>query len=117
MGLAPPSESAWGLVEWGVTALATLAASGAGLIWGLTARLERMSAAIDRQRSEVEAVKQTNAQLSERLSQLLEDHHRLRETIAVLPNRVDLRELEDHIGDRIEALGARIDRALGVRTY
>jgi hypothetical protein len=40
---------------------------------------------------------------------------RLRETIGALPSRGDLRDLEDHIGERIEALAARFDRAIETR--
>ncbi len=39
-------------------------------------------------------------------------HYRLRETISALPSRGDLRDLEVHIGERIETLAARFDRAI-----
>jgi hypothetical protein len=44
-----------------------------------------------------------------------DDYYRLRETLGGLPNRADLRDLEDHIGERIDALAARFDRALEKR--
>jgi hypothetical protein len=83
------------------------------------ARLERMSLAIAHQRTDFDAHKQATEsafiRLMEGLAQLQDDHYRLRETIGGLPSRSDLRDVEDHIGERIETLAARVDRALEKR--
>lgn len=119
MGLPDVSEPPWGFVEWAVAGLSTLAASAAAFVWRLMTRLERMSIAIDHQRVDFDANKQASAaslvRLSETLTQMHDDHYRLRETIGGLPSRADLRDLEDHIGERIEVLAARFDRALEKR--
>jgi hypothetical protein len=84
------------------------------------ARLERLSTSIDRQRVDLESHKDEAAGaatlLSDRLAQLHEDHHRLREIISALPNRSDLRDLEVHIGERVDALASRFDRAIENRS-
>jgi hypothetical protein len=119
MDLPAVGEAPWGFVEWVVTGFSTLAVSAAAFIWRLMARLERMSISIDHQRADVDANKQASeasfVRLSERLAQMHDDHYRLRETIGALPSRGDLRDLEDHIGERIEALAARFDRAIETR--
>jgi hypothetical protein len=114
-----PSEAPWTFIEWIATGLSTLVVSAAAFIWRLMSRLERMSVLIIHQRADFEANKQANetsfAKLSERLEQMHDDHYRLRETIGALPGRGDLRDLEDHIGERIEKLAARFDRTLETR--
>jgi hypothetical protein len=119
MDLPDVSKPPWGFVEWAVRGLATSAVTVLAFIWRLMARLERMSLAIDRQRSDFEANKQEGEilfmRLSETLAQLNDDYYRLRETIGGLPTRGDLRELQDHIGERLESLAARFDRALEKR--
>ena len=116
MGLPNVNEPPWGFVEWLITGLTTLAVSAAAFIWRLMARLERMSLAIARQRADFDANKQASEasfiRLAETLAQMHDDHYRLRETIGGLPNRGDLRDLEKRIGERIETLAARFDRAL-----
>ncbi len=116
MDLPAVGEPPWSFVEWFVTGTSTLIVSVAAFVWRLIARLERLSISIDRQRIDLETHKDeaagAAALLSERLAQLHEDHHRLRETISALPNRSDLRDMEVHIGERIEALASRFDRAI-----
>lgn len=80
------------------------------------ARLKRLSISIDRQSVDFdtnqEAGEAASIPLSERLAQIHEDHYRLRKTTSALPSRGGLRALEVHIGERIEALAARFDRAI-----
>ncbi|WP_158815504.1 hypothetical protein [Methylocapsa sp. S129] len=119
MDLPDVSKPPWGFVEWAFTGLATLTVSVVAFIWRLMTRLERMSLSIDRQRADFEADKEANSasfiRLTETLAQMNHDHYRLRETLGGLPSRGDLRDVEDHIGERIEALAARFDRALEKR--
>lgn len=119
MNLPEVGEPSWGFVQWAVTALSTLAATIAAFSWRLMARLERMSLAIAQQRADFEAYKQANEgslmRLAESVAQMNVDHYRLREAMGSLPNRSDLRDLEDRIGERIEALALRFDRALEKR--
>jgi hypothetical protein len=120
MSLPEVSESPWGFVQWIATGLLTFAASAAAFIWRLMARLDRMSLAIAQQQINCETDKRATEdsflRLAEMLARLNDDHYRLRETIGSLPNRGDLRDLDAHIGERIEALAARFDRALEKRT-
>jgi hypothetical protein len=115
MSLPEVSEPPWGFVQWVVTGLSTLALSAAAFIWRLMARLERMSLAIAQQRGDIDAHKVVFVRIGETIAQMSSEYFQLREIISGLPNRSDLRELEDHIGERIEALVARLDRALEKR--
>jgi len=116
MDLPAVGEPPWSFLEWVVTGASTLIVSVAAFVWRLMVRLERLSISIDRQRIDLETHKDEAAgeaaSLSERLAQLHEDHHRLREMMSALPRRADLRDLEVHIGERIDALAARFDRAI-----
>jgi hypothetical protein len=89
--------------------------SVAAFIWRLMARLERMSLAIAQQRADIEAHKVVFVRIGEAMAQMNSEYFQLREIISSLPNRSDLRDLEDHIGERIETLAARLDRALEKR--
>jgi hypothetical protein len=119
MSLPIPDEASWSLLEWAATGLSTIALSAAALVWRIMSRLDRMSIAIAHQRNDFDISRQVDdaafAKLSARIEQLLDDHYRLRETIGTLPSRGDLRDLQDHIGERIETLAARFDRALEAR--
>jgi len=79
-------------------------------------RIDKMESEIDFHQRDLEAIKVAAegavTRLGERLSQLHEDHYRLRETIGTLPSRSDLRDLELRIGERLEQVGARFDRIL-----
>jgi hypothetical protein len=115
------SETPWSLVEWFATGLTTVAVSIVAFVWRVMSRLDRMSIAVDRQRVDFGIHKQESessfAKLSDRLDQTHDEYYRLRETMGALPNRGDLRDLQDHIGERIEALAARFDRALETRAF
>ena len=115
MSLPEVSEPPWGFVQWIVTGLATLVFGAAAFIWRLMARLERMSLAIAQQRADIEAHKAIFVRIGETMAQMNGEYFQLREIISGLPNRGDLRDLEDHIGERIETLAARLDRALEKR--
>jgi hypothetical protein len=105
------------LIEAVSTALSTAALGAAAFVWRLTSRFERASATIDFQKEELEAAKQASeaaaARLADGLALLHSEHCRLREITATLPTRVDIRDMEDRLAGRIDALTARIDHALG----
>ena len=115
---SPTGNAAWGQFEWVSTGVATLLASVGAFIWRLTLRLQAIEASQARQRHDLDVDRQANdaaaLRLAERLDLLLDDHHRLRESVVVLPTRADLRSLEEHIAERLDALAARLDRLLDV---
>ena len=119
MSLPIVSDPPWGLVEWGVTGISTLAVSAAAFVWRLLARVERMSVAVDRQRTELDRDKRESDlaldRLSARFAQIHTEHCQLQIALSALPTRGDLRDLDERIGERIDALAARIDRALEMR--
>jgi hypothetical protein len=105
----------WSFFQWAITALSTMALGAAAFIWRLMARLERMSLSIAQQRADLDAHKVLFIRIGETITQMNTEYFQLREIISGLPNRSDLGELEDHIGERIETLVARLDRALEKR--
>jgi len=115
---SPSGNAAWGLFEWAATGVATLLASAAAFVWRLTLRLQAIEATLARQRHDLDFAREASdaaaLRLAERLELLIEEHHRLRESVVVLPTRADLRSLDEHIAERLDALGARLDRVLGV---
>jgi hypothetical protein len=115
---SPAGNAAWGFFEWVVTGVATLLASVGAFVWRLTLRLQAIEATLVRQRHDLDLSHQASEaaalRLAERLELLLEEHHRLRESVVVLPTRADLRSLDEHITERLDALGARLDRMLDV---
>jgi len=117
MPVSPTVDSApWGFVEWVLTGLSTLLASVVAFVWRLMSRLQAIEASLARQRQDLDATRQTDEaallRLEERVTQLHADHYRLRETIGALPTRLDLRDLDEHIAERLDALSARLDRFL-----
>jgi hypothetical protein len=113
MSLSLGADPPWGLVEWVATGLSTAVLGSAAFAWRLAARLDRTAASLEWQKTELATVKHANdgaaLRLSDRLAQLHDDHCRLRETAAALPTRVDLRDMEERLNERIEALATRID--------
>jgi hypothetical protein len=113
---SPSVNTAWGFVEWAVTGLATLLASVGAFVWRLMSRLESIEATLTRARQDLDQTRQAgeaaSQRLAERFDQLHDDHFRLRETIGSLPTRADLRSLEEHIAERLEALATRLDRVI-----
>ncbi|HEY1944134.1 MAG TPA: hypothetical protein VGH40_18630 [Roseiarcus sp.] len=117
MSVSPPSDNAsWGFAEWALTGLSTILASIAAFVWRLTLRLERIEIALARHRQDIDATRDSGEaailRLAERLEFLHDDHYRLREIIGGLPTRLDLRDLDVHIGERLDALAARVDRLI-----
>jgi hypothetical protein len=78
-------------------------------------RLERLSLSIAQQRADLGAHKILFVRIGETMTQMNTEYFQLREIISGLPNRSDLRDLEDHIGERIETLVARLDRVMEKR--
>lgn len=115
---SPSGNAAWGLFEWAATGVATLIASVGAFVWRLTLRLQAIEATLARQRLDLDLARQGSEaaalRLAERLELLFAEHHRLRESVVALPTRADLRSLDEHIAERLDALGARLDRVLGV---
>ncbi|MGA2492066.1 MAG: hypothetical protein ABSF67_03845 [Roseiarcus sp.] len=115
---SPAGNAAWGLFEWAATGVATLLASVGAFVWRLTLRLQAIEATQARQRHDLDLARQASdaaaLRLAERLELLLDDHHRLRESVVALPTRADLRSLDEHIAERLDALAARLDRLLDV---
>jgi hypothetical protein len=114
---APSSDNApWGFIEWAITGLSTLLASGCALAWRLMHRLEALEAAQEYQRVETDAIRLANDAIAlrfdERFAQLQDEHYRLREILGVLPTRGDLRDLEDRLAERLNSVVARLDRAI-----
>ena len=113
---SPSGNAAWGLFEWAATGVATLIASAGAFVWRLTLRLQAIEATLARQRLDLDLARQASdaaaLRLAERLELLLDEHHRLRESVVVLPTRDDLRSLDEHIGERLDSLAARLDRLL-----
>ncbi len=50
--------------------------------------------------------------LGERLTQMHDDYFRLRERIGALPTRSELRDIGDHLAERLTSLADRLDRAI-----
>jgi len=115
MSLPSADETPWSLFEWAVTGIATFVVSAVAFIWRLLARIDRLETSLDQQRLDVDAANKSNESSAARLDQILADHYRLRETIGALPTRNDLRDVEDHINERIDSVVARLDRALEIR--
>jgi hypothetical protein len=113
MSLVLGNDAPWSLLEWVATGVSTAALGSAAFAWRLAARLDRTAASLEWQKAELATVKQAHDavafRLTERLTQLHDDQCRLREAVAALPIRADLRDMEDHLSERIVALAARID--------
>ena len=116
MPMPPPENPAWGFVQWSLTGLATLLASGGAFLWRLMQRLERLESAQARQRIDIDASRSASEaalfRLGERLTQMHDDYFRLRETIGALPTRSELRDIGDHLAERLASLADRLDRAI-----
>ena len=117
MSLAIGGDPPWGFVEWLVTGLSTAGLGLGAFLWRLAARLDRNSASLEWQKAELAGAKQTNdatlLRLSDRMTQLHDEHCRLREVAAGLPTRADLRDMEQRLGERIEDVAARVLESRG----
>jgi hypothetical protein len=116
MSVAPTESPPWGFLQWIVTGVVTLIASGGAFLWRLLTRLDKLEAVESHQRLEIEAMRSSSEaamlRLAERFGQIHDDHFRLRETMGGLPTRADLRDLEDRLAERLAVLAARLDRAI-----
>jgi hypothetical protein len=78
-------------------------------------RINTLEIAVQQHRRDLDAAQSANEsaliRLAERLALLHDDHYRIRETIGTLPNRADIHDLELRLGERMDALAARFDRA------
>jgi hypothetical protein len=119
MSLRSANDASWGLLEWALSGVGTTLVSIAAFTWRIVARVDRLEASVDQQRLDHDAAVAANEaggeRFARRLEQVLADHYRLRETMSALPTRNDLRDVEDHINERIESVVARLDRALEIR--
>lgn len=116
----PDSAASWGALEWAIAGLASIGASASGFIWRLMTRLHTLEIAVRQHQQDLETAQSANEtalfRLAERMATLHEDHYRLRETISALPTRGDIHELELRIGERLDALASRFDRAMDPRS-
>jgi hypothetical protein len=116
MPVSPTDNTPWGFAEWAITALSTVLATVGAFVWRLMLRLETIEASLTRQRQDLDQTRQSTEnvvhRLAERFDQLHEDHHRLCATIGALPTRADMRSLDEHIGERLDKLAARLDRMI-----
>jgi hypothetical protein len=114
-----PESPPWGFLQWAVAGLASLAASAAAFVWRLMTRLHALEIAARQHQHDLDVSQSANEsallRLAERLALLHDDHYRLRETIGTLPSRADIHDLELRLGERMEALVIRFDRAFDPR--
>lgn len=115
MTITPSDSPSWGVVQWSFTGLSTSIVGIGAFFWRLMRRLENFETTISRQKTDLDSLKNgadaALLRLAERFGQMTDDHFRLRETIGGLPTRRDLRDLEERLAERLDALGGRLDRA------
>jgi hypothetical protein len=118
--LTSPENAPWGFLEWSVAGLTSIGASTAAFVWRLMTRLHALEIAVRQNRHDLDEAQSGNEsallRLAERLALLHDDHYRLRETISALPTRADIRDLELRLGERMDSLAARFDRAFDLRS-
>lgn len=117
--MTSPENASWGFLEWAVAGLASIGASASAFIWRLMTRLHTLEIAVRQHQHDLDAAQSASEsalfRLAERLALLHDDHYRLRETIGSLPNRSDIHDLELRLGERLDSLASRFDRALDPR--
>lgn len=117
--MTPADNAPWGFLEWVVAGLSSFGASAAAFVWRLTIRLNTLEIAMRQHRRDLEAARSAAEtamfRLAERLAALHDEHYRLRETIGALPNRTDIHDLELRLGERLDSLVSRFDRAFDPR--
>ena len=118
--MTPTENAPWGFLEWAVAGLASISASAAAFIWRLMIRLHTLEIAVRQHRHDLDAAQANNEsamlRLAERLASLHDEHYRIRETIGALPNRADIHDLELRLGERLDSLVTRFDRAFDTRS-
>jgi len=117
--MTPPENAPWGVLEGAVAGLASIGASAAASVWRLMTRLHTLEITVRQHQHDLDMAQSANEsalfRLAERLALLHDDHYRLRETIGALPNRADIHDLELRLGERMDSLAARFDRAFDPR--
>jgi hypothetical protein len=117
--MTPAENASWGFLEWAVAGLASVGASAAAFVWRLMMRLRTVEIAVQQHRHDLDAAQTNNEtaifRIAERMATLHDEHYRLRETIGALPNRADIHNLELRLGDRLDSLVSRFDRAFDQR--
>lgn len=117
--MTTPEDAPWGLLEWGIAGLASIGASGAAFVWRLMTRLHALEVTVRQHRHDLDTAQSANEaalyRLAERLAIINDDHYRLRETIGALPTRADIHDLELRLGERMDSLAERFDRAFDPR--
>jgi hypothetical protein len=117
--VTPADNAPWGFLEWAVAGLASMGAAAAAFVWRLMTRLQTLEIAVRQHQHDLEAAQTNNEsamlRLAERLAMLHDDHYRLRETFGALPNRADIHDLELRLGERLDSLASRFDRAIDPR--
>ena len=117
--MTPPENAPWGVLEWAVAGLASIGASATAFVWRLLTRLHTLEIDLRQHRRDLDLAQSANdaalLRLAERMALLHDDHYRLRETIGAIPTRGDIHELELRLGERMDSLAARFDRAFDVR--
>ena len=116
MTVTPSDSPPWGFVQWCLTGIGTVFAGALAFFWRLMLRLETLEAGLARQGAEIVLTKTSSetslSKLSERVGQVTDNHFRLRESLGALPTRMDLRDLEERLIERLDALSNRLDRAI-----
>jgi hypothetical protein len=117
--LTSPENAPWGFLEWAVAGLASVGASAAAFVWRLMTRLHTLEIVVRQHQHDLDVAQSANEsalfRLAERMALLHDDHYRLRETIGALPNRADIHDLELRLGERMDSLASRFDRAFDPR--
>ncbi len=110
-----PESPPWSFLQWTVAALASIGASAAAFVWRLLTRLYSLEIAVQQHQHDLDVSQSANEfallRLAERLALLHDDHYRLRETMGGLPSRADIHDLELRLGERMDLLAVRFDRA------
>jgi len=117
--LTPSENTPWGFLEWAIAGMASIGASAAAFVWRLMTRLHTLEIAVRQHQHDLDTAQSANEsalfRLAERLALLHDDHYRMRETMGGLPNRADIHDLELRLGERMDSLAARFDRAFDSR--
>src|SRR5271169_4988501 len=110
-----PESPPWGFLQWAVAGLASIGASAAAFVWRLMTRIHTLEIVLGQHQRDLDISQSANEsallRLAERLALLHDDHYRLRETIGGLPSRADIHDLELRLGERLDSLAVRFDRA------
>jgi hypothetical protein len=110
-----PEGPPWGFLQWAVAGLASIGASAAAFVWQFMTRLHTLEIAVRQHQYDFDVSQSANEsallRLAERLALLHDDHYRLRETMGSLPSRADIHDLELRLGERMDSLAVRFDRA------